>query len=398
VGAARRVVAAFLSGVKLGRRALRTDDPKAVAADARPAIALAAQLAAEAGMPFLAGDLWTVLQKSFAEDADDKAVGDVLEKPPQSLAGVKELGPVIGRAKRTLRLVAEPLACTNAKVETGAYEEPSCDTYPLALSLRVVDAVKKLPHLRRGADTAPRCAPMRALDAFLTQAEQGRYDPDAFTRAVEELRADGRAYEAAVLLARQRHENHCNPAILSASRTLGRQALLGPLLRSDLLSTALNCGVAAGGPEVDADLVALDDNTRVLPDATRNLKVMLSVAELAVNTDRWGLITKLTTQPEFVDRWMSVHPSAATAALAIAHAVPAMNGGAVDLAKTKPSYDLLCETFPPGERAELCDRAKKLRAASGGAKDAEPRKQLAKETVRRVLAQFTNPGPAAPKP
>src|SRR6185369_14346651 len=104
---------------------------------------------------------------------------------------------------------------------------------------------------RRG-ESAARCAPLRSLDTFLADAERGAYDPDAFTRAVEDLRASGRLYDAATLLTRHRREGHCGPSVLAASRALGRAAALGPLVRADLLSGAINCTAAAGGPEVSA--------------------------------------------------------------------------------------------------------------------------------------------------
>src|SRR5262249_42060525 len=145
---------------------------------------------------------------------------------PLGLGGIKELRAVAQRAAKALKVVADPLACTQDKVELGAYEEPGCDGYPLALSLRIADVLKKLPRLRHGEGQGPRCGPLRSLDAFLASADKGAYDPDAFTRSVEDLRAAGRIYDAAILLTRQRRDNHCSPAILSASRSLGRSALL----------------------------------------------------------------------------------------------------------------------------------------------------------------------------
>jgi hypothetical protein len=383
---ARRVIGTLTSGARLGNRLLRSDKPASFGADSRALLAVAAVLAADQGLPFLAGDLWTVLRQGLGAEMDDAAIKAILDPLPLGLGSPKELAPAIERARKALRIVAEPLACTKAKVDLGGLEEPSCEAYPLALSLRIADVLKKLPRLRRGADGGATCAPLRSLDAFLASAEKGAYDPDAFTRAFEDLRASGRAYESAALLGRHRRDNHCSPAILGAARTLGRSATLGPLLRADLLSVAINCSISGGGAELTSDLLALDDETRKLPDPTRNLKVLLSVADLAVRSDQWGLLTTLAGQPELWERWMTVHPNAAAGALLIAHAVPAINGGAPDLEKTKSAYQLLCEIFPPGERAEICAEIKGLRAPLTGLPAG--RQRAAKEAVRKVVQSF----------
>ena len=386
--AARRALAVLTAGARLGPRAQRSAHPAALGVDARAALVVAAQLAAEAGMPFLAGDLWTMVRQGLPEGADDPAIAGVLDPVPFGLVGIPALEPVLARARRSLRAVAEPLACTRAKVELGAYEEPACATYPLALSLRIADVVKKLPRLHRG-ESGARCASLRSLDTFLGAAEKGAYDPDALTRAVDDLRADGRLYDAATLLTRQRREGHCGPRILAASRALGRAPTLGPLVRADLLSVAVNCTAAAGGADVSADLLALDAATRALPDPARRLKVLLSVAELATRTDQFALLDQLASQPDFVDRWMTVHPTAATAALLFAHASAVIAGRPLDLEKTRAAYQLVCELYPPGDRAEICADLAALRAGSKAS--TADRQRAAKEAVKRAVAAFMTP-------
>ncbi len=56
VASGRRVVGALEGGVKLGARALRAEKQASWGEDAREVLIVAAQLAAEAGLPFLAGD------------------------------------------------------------------------------------------------------------------------------------------------------------------------------------------------------------------------------------------------------------------------------------------------------------------------------------------------------
>ena len=392
--AARRAVAALTAGARLGPRAIRADRPAALGVDARATLAVAAQLAAEAGMPFLAGDLWTVVRQGLPEGADDAAITSVLDPVPFGLTGSAELEPVIARTRKSLRAVADPLACTRAKVDLGTYEEPACDAYPLALSLRIADVLKKLPRLRRG-ETGARCAPLRSLDTFLGGANRGAYDPDAFTRAVEDLRAGGRLYDAATLLTRQRREGHCGPLILASTRALGRAPTLGPLVRADLLSVAVNCTAALGGAEVASDLLALDAATRALADPGRSLEVLLSVADLAARTDQWTLLDQLVSQPDFLDRWTSVHPTAAAAALLFAHASAVVAGRAVDLDKTRAAYDLACTIYPPGDRAEVCADLAALRAAPAGS--AADRRRAAQDAVQRRVVAFTRPASPASK-
>jgi hypothetical protein len=384
-GTGRRVVGALTAGLRLGSKTQRGDKPASLGTDARALIAVAAQLAGEASMPFLSGDLWTVLRQGLSSDADDKSIAGVLDPLPLGLAGMKELKAVADRAGKSLKVVAAPLACTTAKVELGGYEEPGCDGYPIALSLRVAGLLKKLPRLKHGSD-GPRCGSMRSLDGFLASVDRGAYDPDAFTKAAEDLRADGHLYDAAALLTRQRRDSHCSGGIVAAARSLGRTAALGPQVRSDLLSVALNCAIATGGADVAADLLALDDATRKLADPAPNLKVLLSIADLGVRTDQWGLLARLTEQPEFVERWMSIHPTAATGALVLEHAAAAIEGGAVNLEKTRAAYELLCETFPPGDRADACSDVKALRAPLKG--PMAERQRLAKEAVKRQMAVF----------
>ncbi|HLM72329.1 MAG TPA: hypothetical protein VK459_06550, partial [Polyangiaceae bacterium] len=320
--AARRAVSALATGVRLGPRILPSADPVTWGADARASLAVAAQLAAEAGLPFLAGDLWTVIRASLPKDLDDEAAAQIVERAPFGLAGVKEIPAVLQRAGRSLKLVASPLPCTAAKVELGAFEEPACDAYPLALSLRIADVLKKLPRVRRGeAGPVRRCAVMRALDAFLSGADKGTYDPDAFMTAVEELRAEGSLYDAATLLARHKRPGHCSPTILAASRGLAASDVIGPLLRADLYSTAINCSLPSITPKLTQDLAALDAETKKLSDPGRNLDVMLFATELSLRTNRFEPLAKLASAPDFVDRWMSVSPTAALAALLIQHAV-----------------------------------------------------------------------------
>ncbi|WP_438020522.1 hypothetical protein WMF18_16240 [Sorangium sp. So ce315] len=382
--AARRAIAALSFGVRLGPRALRPDEPLAWGKDARALLAIDAQLAAEAGHPFLAGDLWTLVRGLLPPDADDAAVAALLDPLPAGLAAAPGLGPLVARTARSLAALAAPLACTAAKVELGGYEEPTCDAYPLALSLRIADVLGKLPHLRR-AGSAAACPVLRSLDGFLTAAERGTYDPDAFTAAVEALRRSGRLYDAGVMLARQRREGHCGPPVLEAARALGRAPSLGPALRADLLSVAVRCAAAALDERVVDDVMALDGETRALPDLGRNRKVVLFATELSARAQRWDVLARLARQPDFVARWLGVSDDTAAAALLIEAAAAALAGEPAPRdPRASGAHERLCGGQPPGgARAALCADIDRLRA---GALPEAQRRQHAKEALERLLA------------
>ncbi|WP_437931697.1 hypothetical protein WMF37_21375 [Sorangium sp. So ce291] len=383
--AARRAIAALSFGLRLGPRALRSDQPLAWGKDARALLAIDAQLAAEAGHPFLAGDLWTLVRGLLPPDTGDAAVAALLDPLPAGLAAVAGVGPLVARTARSLAAVAAPLACTEAKVELGGYEEPACDAYPLALSLRIADVLGKLPHLRRAGGAAA-CPVLRSLDGFLTAAERGTYDPDAFTAAVEALRRSGRLYDAGVMLARQRREGHCGPLVLAAARALGREPSLGPALRADLLSVAVRCAAAALDASVVDDVMALDDETRALPDLGRNLKVVLFATELATRAQRWDVLARLAKQPEFVARWLGESDEAAAttllieAAAAVLAGEPAPRGARV--AHVDSAHQRLCGQPPAGDRAALCAEIQRL---GPGALPEPERQQRAKDALERLL-------------
>jgi hypothetical protein len=59
---------------------------------------------------------------------------------------------------------------------------------------------------------------------------------------------------------------------------------------------------------------------------------------------------------------MKVHPAAATAALLVDHATHVLTDTPIDLAKTRACYELLCETYPPADRADSCAKLTELRS------------------------------------
>jgi hypothetical protein len=345
------------------------------------------------------------VRATLPPETTDATIAGVFHPAPIGIAGIKDItvangaasarhskdagaprrgATVIERAERGLVAVAAPLPCTAEKVELGRFEEVTCEDYPLALSLRIADAVHKLPHLRRRPAEAGACPAYRAIDAFLSGLERGTYDPDRILAAAEELRKQGSVYDAGILLTRQRRQTHCGPPLVALSRALGRSAVLEHGLRADLLSVAVNCAVAGNDAAFVDDVVALDTETRTLPDLSRNLRLVLSIADIAQRGEHWELLGKLTAQPRFIERWMNVSAEAATAALAIDHATATLRGQAVAVARTRSVFELLCHAFPAGDRAPLCDRIKLLRAPAKA--PSEDQKRAAREALKSLVA------------
>ena len=393
---ARRALSAVVGGLRLGARTVGDDRAK-WAEDARALLAVDAQLAADAGLPLLSGDLWTVVHDALAPDTNDAKLDEVLAQTPIGLAGSKDAEPVIARAKKALRVVAEPLACTTAKVDTLAFEQPACAGYSLALSLRIADVLKKLPRLT-GAGKTPEdeklgCGALRSLDAFLGAADSGTYDPDAFTKAVLDLRASGRVDEASILLARQRRDGHCNPTLIKTARELGRSPALLASARSDMLAVAVKCWVPGPTTELEKDLAALDVETRKLADPMRNLNMLLFTADFSLTAGKPELLLSLVKAPGFVDRFLGLHGNAVVGMLMLHHTAHLLAGEPLDPAATAGAFGLVCLSFPSDERRSKCDELKGMRDAT---KPIAERKALAKDALTRFLTPQTKPTKTGP--
>jgi hypothetical protein len=88
---------------------------------------------------------------------------------------------------------------------------------------------------------------------------------------------------------------------------------------------------------------------------------------------------------------MQVSPGAATAALLVDHAAAILTGKPVALERTRSTHALLCVTFPPGDRREVCDRIAALRSAP---KDKAERDRLARQSLDRLIL-WAERGPGA---
>ena len=392
-GAAEQAVAAYVVGARLGQDLVPAGEQTASwAADALPVLALEAQLSAEAGRAFLAGDLWTLVRAALGPSADQATLDAVLSPLPPSMRGLPELEPLAARAKQSLGITASSLPCmkpqSRERAASRTWLEVDCRSYPLALSYRIAGGLPALPHLRRGAELgSARCGAWRTLDELLSALGEKRYDPDAFTKAVSTLAAAGDGADAAALLSRHRHPDHCSPALLDQARALASDVALGPGLRADLESIVLNCSTGQIDAQFVQALMLLDDLTQRQPVPVRSLQVALFAARLGLELDRWEPLAALAKKPDFVRRWLPFGPELATAALLIQHAAVVGVGESVDVVGTLPLYRLLCTTFPPADRGASCNALAVLR----GAATSSDRKRAAREALSTLLAQLTGP-------
>jgi hypothetical protein len=391
LAAAQRAIASWANGVRLGRARVPVAGQTARwAEDATAVVAIAAQLAAERGETFLAGDLWTLARASMHANATDSDIAALLDPLPAPLRGIDELKPVAERTARSLETLADKLPCTDRRGRVQELERVSCDTYPLALSLRVADGLTRLPRLKPGAEAADAtCGAWRELDEFLAAAEQQRYEPERFVATIDALRRTGRVNDAATLLARQRHQSHCAPALLNHARSLARQTELGVHLRADLLSLAANCDPSA---DITGDLTLLDEITQEHAVPARNFEVLVFAARLAVAEDRYKPLQAIARNKSFVKRWLEVGPDVATAALLVQHAAALGSGEKLDLQGTLPYYRMLCTSFPAKGRSTMCNALALLR----GEGEVNDKKRAARdalsEFVQQAIASLRPPG------
>lgn len=382
--AARRAIDAMVHGVRLGSVTLR-DDARSPAwpTDARSLMLLSGQLAAEQGMPFLAGDLLTIVKQSFGARVTPTDLATLVDEVDDSLKALggtdvgKRLDKVRERAREAAKQLLSPHACEPLGNKRERWETPGCDDYPMAVALRVADSVSKLPRLKQGPSS---CDAMRALDGFLGPAQAGTYDPDAFTQAVTRLFAEGRDYDGAALLTRQRRDTHCSPALVSAARAVAAKDGLGPEIGSDLLSVSVNCNATRLTPELESDLLALDARSSKLGDLSRNLSVLVFTSNLSVHHQSYDTLAKLTERPGFLDRWMGTSPRVASTALLVSRAAFVLAGRS-GAEPGEATYGLLCKAFPGTEQASVCEGLKALAAETRPTE----KKALAKRLLETTL-------------
>ncbi len=371
---ARNAIDSWIHGTRLGPRAARGED---WIRDARFSLPLLAQQAADRGDALLSGDLWTLARRALGKTVSDAQVAGSMSALPHWLRGIPGLDALRARASSSLKVAASTLPCTSRMTNFKPWRRVGCHRYPLALGLRVAEALPLLPILVRHAErhdaTAGRCKAWRSLDQFLSRMQQGSYDPDALVAAITALRKAGRLDDAAVMLTRHRKRQHCSPTLVAHARALGGSAQLGLHLRADALSVALNCG---GDGELAATLSKLDRLTVQFVDLGRNFQVLLFAARVATQTGNFDPLGKLTRTDGFLARYTARGPAIATTALLLHEAarphtqpVPSWSDDA---------YRLLCGTVPTKERGPSCQAIALLRG--------EDRPDARRRLARRALS------------
>ncbi|MBM4358089.1 MAG: hypothetical protein FJ096_08250 [Deltaproteobacteria bacterium] len=395
--AARRAIAAYMVGARLGHEVVAPGpDGEGWPADATTALALAAQQAVEAGELFLAGQLWGLVSRAVGPGASDDDVVAITRDRPAELAGLLELDALASRTARSLETLLAPLACTEKTGDAEGVARVSCDRYPLALSLRIADALPELPRLAPSKDgeDPESCQANRALDAFLGRAASGSYDPVAFVHAVAELRRAGRHGDAAALLGQQRRAQHCTPAIVEHARALGRDPTLGVYLRADALSAVVMCGRDGA---VDDDLVQLEALTARHAVPVRNFEVLLHAA-LRAREGRPAALLAITHRPDFIAGFRRRSPDLALLGLVAQAAAERLASSDTRDPAAAPTYGMLCSTFPSTQRGPLCNTLEMLQGASGEAAAMEALARFI-GAARSVLEPRQSPESGAqPKP
>lgn len=395
IRAAQRAIGTWIAGMRLGKARVFVGNKTAEwARDATATLLVAGQLAADRGQIFLAGDLLTLAKASLDPASGDDAVTALLDPLPEPLTGIPELESTIARAKDTATMLAGSLPCTQKNGDVAALVRVACDAYPLALALRATDSLTVLPRLKK-AQGSPICEAYGALDRFLAAADQGRYEPARLLAAVTQLEKQERLHDAASVLARHRHPDHCNPQLIELARRLAPRDELGIHLRADLWSVATNCGQ----PEaIEADLLALDELTQKHALPTRNFEVLLFATRLALKHNHFGPLAAIAKRARFIQRHHALGPDFGTAALLVDHAAAVGVGDAVDIQRTLPFYRLLCTTFPPKERSAMCHAISLLRGSGSSADKKRAAAKALADFLHRAASSLEPRADAAPKP
>jgi hypothetical protein len=359
-----------------------TDEPITWATDARGTLAVLGQQAAEAGRPFLAGTLFGLVRASMEPSLPEPADFAALVDPaPKLVGGMEGVAPVLARAKKTLEVLAGGLKCGGRRSDKAVYLRASCDTYATSLGLRIADATAALPTLEARGKGAT-CADFAAVDAFLQPASRGTYDPDRLQQAAKKLLESDKAFDAAMLLTRQRQPNHCSPSLMTLLRTAAARLDRASAARADLLSAAVNCEASSLSPALITDLGSLDAEIERLGDSSRQLEIGLFAAKLALTHGSPDPLSALVGKPGFVSRQRETGAGPLGFALLLDHASSALAGQPVRLKETAADVDLLCGRLPPPDRAEICKLLAPLRAEKASPED---RKKAAEDALRRLL-------------
>lgn len=366
------------------RGARPVDGTTPIAKDAAGALAVAAQLFAESGRPILAGDLFALVKSTIDPTADDDHVAEILDSPPFGLPKSPDGEAATLRAKKSLAILAEKLACTTAKVDLARFETPRCEGYPLAIALRVADAVPRLPRL--AVQDAKTCA-HTSLDEFFAKMDSGSYDPDALTTALSDRVAQGHGYDASVLLTRLRAQEHCSPAIVASARKLGDTAGLPPAVRADARFAAAKCD-----PSLLADsVVSIDELYMQASDVEHTGELMFFAAKVAEVTHDATALGRLLARPGYHERWVQRNATLAAASLALDHAAAALTPlptSKAHLESEKPLVKSLCVSFAAPERAAPCAAIAGLQRTDVPAADG---KRLASETITTIVKALSAP-------
>lgn len=360
-----------------------TDEPGRFAEPALGMFALVAQQAIETGRPFLAGVLLQIIRASLdprtARAQDFVALLDELPKP---LLGLAEMEPVAQRARNTLALIGGGLACAGARLDKALFLKPTCAGYPLAIALRLTDAIAAMPTLTAGKKAASdvSCSAYAAIDRFLVPAQNGTYEPERLMDAVDRLLEQDKLFDATFLLTRPRDPGHCGERVVQQMRKATDQLAGVASLRADLLTAIVNCEVGGETAPLTADLTLLDAELSRVGDPSRQIQIGLFAAVLAMRRNEPVLIESIVQKPGFLASHRE-HGSLLPIALTLDHVANALAGKEIDVQGTQRDMDFLCglNDLPAGP--DTCKTLRQLREPNA---DAAARRRVAEGVLTKM--------------
>lgn len=375
-----RLLSAMGHLLRLGKRG--SGDPnQGVSWDARAAVAVAAQLLAEAGQPLLASELWRDAQAAL-EHAIKKGDGDddpFRAAAPEmlGLAPVPGIAKVVERTRASLRRL-EPACWHPARPHLKAASALSCSEYGVEISLR--RALKEELDVLLKAEDAARCP---SLAMFQPAAGQ------TLARELKELGQPMEAAEAAL------YRIKTSPYVaLKVASDLRRSPELPPWLRASMLEGQILFDTKVHGQPNPDDLRALLADSAQVPGLAQHGRVLRQLVDYAATKNGLGPLAEAALAPDFVSRWL-VPPLAggpaeeATTALLLQQAAALEAGRTVDRAMMQGEVNVLCGS--PGAisdrtlRGALCIEIHKLRTTPAS----QPAAQSRAQEVYRFLSSKT---------
>jgi len=206
--------------IKLGKRTITSTQE--LGWDVQGLLAVAAVLAADRHLPLLSARLWMALDNSLATSSTDLELRKILDPAPSALE-TPALKSAVARARIGVAALGAIRPCT---VERPKLTEPTCEQYPLVMSLWLAHATVMPPPIPAGCAVDP--ATPLLLTAATKPADPG--SADTVERTVAALVGSNPA-EAARFLERYRLRS---PGLTALARRLAASPAVSESTRARL--------------------------------------------------------------------------------------------------------------------------------------------------------------------